>query len=530
MKDITRIHIAKVPYNVELSAKKQLEKYTSELEAFTADAELLQDIEIRITELLLERGVKQDDVISEADVASIREQLGEPKEFLADDTATDVDVSELSGESSRTLYRNLDTAILGGVLGGISSYFKINPVWIRLAFIALLFVSFGLAALLYVVAWLIIPPARSSAEKLRMSGRQVTLSSIRELNEVTGGRDVEQRTAIVRRVLTTLLGLGAIGGALASMAALAVVGIQLGTGTDIESGWALDYQLPLILMFVSGALLTVLCLLIAVAAFTQKFNKRIWVSGIIIIALGLTTFGAGVVTATYQQRVESEEIRRNTIESSLTLPVDFNAITTLTVDMKSATNVTYIVDSKAPSMMQRMMKGSKPVTVTVENGVAKLSLDESTKATYANDEQVIIHGPRLEKLIVTNGSVSYEGDAQEKLIVEARNASSVWLGESRINALVTTLDGTANLSADSATIVGVDLSLYGRSAASLGHIKTLSVKSPGACATDAAAELTVQGISSPSYDYNGTEAASRSSKEPCFVMKVESDDDDSYRY
>lgn len=48
MKDITRIHLAKIPYNIEISAKKELEDYLAQLESYTSDGELLQDIEIRV--------------------------------------------------------------------------------------------------------------------------------------------------------------------------------------------------------------------------------------------------------------------------------------------------------------------------------------------------------------------------------------------------------------------------------------------------------------------------------------------------
>src|SRR5690606_3461874 len=146
------------------------------------------DIEIRITELLLERGIKQEDVVTSSDVAAIRKQLGEPKEFMTDETIEEDLTEVLSREGIRKLYRNIDTAILGGVLGGIASYLRVDVLWIRIAFIALMFISGGFFAILYVIAWVIMPAARTAAEKLQMTGRPVTLSSIRALNEsgITG--------------------------------------------------------------------------------------------------------------------------------------------------------------------------------------------------------------------------------------------------------------------------------------------------------------------------------------------------------
>jgi phage shock protein PspC (stress-responsive transcriptional regulator) len=145
MKEIARIHIAKVTYDIEVDAKKILESYILNLEAYAQDDELLNDIETRITELLADRGVKPKGVITKQDVVAIREQLGEPEDFMDEG---DVIVAE-SDKNTHKLYRNLDNGLFGGVLSGIASYFGINALWTRLIFIALLFISFGLAALLY---------------------------------------------------------------------------------------------------------------------------------------------------------------------------------------------------------------------------------------------------------------------------------------------------------------------------------------------------------------------------------------------
>ena len=53
MKEITRIHLAKIPYEIELDAKKNLQKYLDELRKYS-DEEIFEDVEIRITEILAE--------------------------------------------------------------------------------------------------------------------------------------------------------------------------------------------------------------------------------------------------------------------------------------------------------------------------------------------------------------------------------------------------------------------------------------------------------------------------------------------
>lgn len=518
MKDITRIHIAKVPYSIELAAKKELEQYLTALEAYTADNELLLDIEIRMTELLLDRGVKQEDVISSSDVAAIREQLGEPREFMTDEATLGNDAELLSKDGSRKLYRNLDNAVLGGVLGGVASYLRVSVVWVRLAFIVLALISFGLFALLYILAWLIMPPARTAAEKLQMAGRPVTLASIRELNESGSTGNGERRIIILRRLITIGLGITALVGALVAMAAMIAVGIEV-TRPETMAQLAL-YQAPLILMFVSGILLVSLCLLAAIAAFAQKFNKRIWISGIIIIALGLASFGVAAALGVIQQRSESEAVQRDTVEISQILQADFRSVKSLSVDASDNTNILYIVDNSTPTMTQRMRTGAAEATVIVENGLAQITLPASKKSPWGADSRVILHGPSLESIVVTNGNVSYDAGDQDKLRIEARHSSSIQLTESRLNSLDVILADTAQLSADMASVSSVSVLLVGHPTVSLGNIQTLSVENSNACAANVSARLDVTSIRSATYDYNGIKTDSRSMNDPCFELVI----------
>lgn len=57
---------------------------------------------------------------------------------------------------NKRLQRPPDTAMIGGVCSGIADYFGVDPTWIRLLAVLLIFASgFGLVA--YVVAWVVIP-------------------------------------------------------------------------------------------------------------------------------------------------------------------------------------------------------------------------------------------------------------------------------------------------------------------------------------------------------------------------------------
>jgi phage shock protein C len=60
------------------------------------------------------------------------------------------------GEPRSRLYRSGRDRILGGVCGGLGEYFDVDPVIIRLLFVALAFAG-GLGIILYIIAWIIIP-------------------------------------------------------------------------------------------------------------------------------------------------------------------------------------------------------------------------------------------------------------------------------------------------------------------------------------------------------------------------------------
>ncbi len=216
MNEVTRIHIAKTAYDIEIAAKKQLEKYIKSLEIYTQDKEVITDIEIRITELLAERNVKAGGVITSEDVAAVRKQLGEPYEFADGDG--DIAIGSEGEANNRRLYRSTDDAVVGGVLSGIATYFNVNPLWTRLVFVLLLFISFGLATVVYIVFWVITPAARTATQKLQLAGKDVTVDSIKELNMDEEKATPNRIAPLIQNILS--IGFGSLS-ALASVITLA---------------------------------------------------------------------------------------------------------------------------------------------------------------------------------------------------------------------------------------------------------------------------------------------------------------------
>lgn len=182
MEKITQISINSVLFSLEDTAYTKLSQYLHEIRAAfkeeTGGQEILKDIEARIAEHLKNRN---EPVVTAKAVDEIIATMGTVAELTGRDDAEAkkplTDNTEHS-RSKRRLYRDEDKAILGGVCAGIAAYLEVDPTWVRIAFVALMFFGFGLIIPIYIILWLIIPPASTTAEKLEMHGNPVTLHTI----------------------------------------------------------------------------------------------------------------------------------------------------------------------------------------------------------------------------------------------------------------------------------------------------------------------------------------------------------------
>lgn len=158
-------------------------------------------------------------MIAASDVDSLRQQMGEPKEFAGgaadnsaeddakDEVETDIDAADdgVHEKPTKRLMRDPDQAIIGGVCAGVAAYWGVNPLWVRILFIISPFISFGTSILVYIVMWASMPMARTAAEKLQMRGEAVTLESLRkfsaEVEDKIDHRAVNQVTSVLAKIL-----------------------------------------------------------------------------------------------------------------------------------------------------------------------------------------------------------------------------------------------------------------------------------------------------------------------------------------
>ena len=185
MNKTVTVNIGGIVFHIDENAYEKIKHYLESIRSHftTADGrdEIMQDIEARIAEMFQERVKDSKQVVTLSDVDEVTSLMGRPEQFAgSEEKQKEVESEpEFTGPVKRRLFRNPDDKMLGGVSSGIANYFDVDVVWIRLAFVLLL-VGYGSGFWLYIVLWIVIPEAKTAAEKLQMKGEPVTVSNIQK--------------------------------------------------------------------------------------------------------------------------------------------------------------------------------------------------------------------------------------------------------------------------------------------------------------------------------------------------------------
>jgi len=79
------------------------------------------------------------------------------KKVRGDSTISDDSSPTVESEEYKRLYRSGKNRILGGVCGGVSEYFKMDPTLIRILWVIIVFFPPGLGILMYILFWIFVP-------------------------------------------------------------------------------------------------------------------------------------------------------------------------------------------------------------------------------------------------------------------------------------------------------------------------------------------------------------------------------------
>jgi len=336
MKKTFTINISGSIFHIDDDAFEKLQKYLHMLNKHFGPAiegqEILQDIEARIAELFLEKTNNKVEVITDFMVDEVTARMGKPEDFMesgeeeSGKAATETASQEEEPKIRRRLYRDGDNRVLGGVCSGMGAYFNIDMVMMRVIFFLLFFLIGPFNLLLYFILWIVVPKAKTTAQRLEMRGKEATISNIEksikeEVNEVgesyskfanaknekgvsridSFGEVVGSVLRVVLRVIVLIFGAALIIGGIASLigfiASMAIGNSfmhggpwNFGSGSNVDMAALLNnfvspgaYTISIIAISILAGIPILLILFIGTKLlFRYKTNNRM---------IGLGTFG-----------------------------------------------------------------------------------------------------------------------------------------------------------------------------------------------------------------------------------------------
>jgi phage shock protein PspC (stress-responsive transcriptional regulator) len=181
MKITVSINLGGYSFNIDEDAYAELKRYLKSLELHFAgeesSSEILSDIETRMAELFRTKITTFKQVINIDDVRQVISILGTPEDISeeGDPSARD----KFSSPGYHRMYRDTEHRIIGGVCSGMGAYWDIDPLIIRIIFVALALAG-GLGVLVYLILYIVLPEAKTTAQKIEMKGNPVNIHNIKE--------------------------------------------------------------------------------------------------------------------------------------------------------------------------------------------------------------------------------------------------------------------------------------------------------------------------------------------------------------
>ncbi|RZJ54563.1 MAG: PspC domain-containing protein, partial [Flavobacterium sp.] len=199
MNKTVSINLGGLFFHIDEDAYQKLNRYFDAIRrSLSPDGkdEIMNDIESRIAELLSEKLKNDKQVVGFREVDEVMAVMGQPEDYRLDEESTQQQshtyyTPGYNPINTKKFYRDGDRALVSGVCAGISHYFRIDPLWIRIIFVISLFASFGTSVFIYILLWILIPKAITTTEKLEMTGEPINISNIEkkvkeEIDTLTG--------------------------------------------------------------------------------------------------------------------------------------------------------------------------------------------------------------------------------------------------------------------------------------------------------------------------------------------------------
>ena len=184
MKKNIKVNVSGMLFNLDEDAYQVLENYLNKLERHfrnkEGSKEIIEDIERGIADMMSEKLGESKTIITIEDINEIIQQMGDPLEIDDEEDTKQQNQESYSYNHNhqKRLYRDTEDKVLAGVCSGISYYTNIDVAWVRILFIILFFVSAGFISVVYLVLWIAVPEAETTAQKLDMRGQSINIDNI----------------------------------------------------------------------------------------------------------------------------------------------------------------------------------------------------------------------------------------------------------------------------------------------------------------------------------------------------------------
>ena len=181
MKITVSINLGGYSFNIDEDAYAELKRYLKNLEVHFAgedsSSEILSDIETRMAELFRTKITTYKQVINNEDVRQVISVLGAPEDISDSDGPSAND--KFSSPGYHRMYRDTEHGVIGGVCSGMGAYWDIDPVILRIIFVVLIMAG-GIGALVYLILYIVLPEAKTTAQKIEMKGNPVNIHNIKD--------------------------------------------------------------------------------------------------------------------------------------------------------------------------------------------------------------------------------------------------------------------------------------------------------------------------------------------------------------
>lgn len=190
-------------FNIDDDAFDLLNNYLEQLRlTFRGNEgqEIVADIESRIRELLNDRMKNGSTIVGLTDVNYVIQTMGRPEDLGGESTEESADTNaeqrpfiSFNLPGKKRLFRNMQNKVFGGVIGGLATFLGWEANIMRLLLVVLaLFTYVWPLIICYLLAWMIIPAARTPRQILEMTGEPVNLNSVGQAVMATNPAGTDQ--------------------------------------------------------------------------------------------------------------------------------------------------------------------------------------------------------------------------------------------------------------------------------------------------------------------------------------------------